>query len=124
MSQYHSNMLRDLAKFLDSEDETPVINVRRIWARIVSDSADRIDELQKQLGARIEQTARLQDEIYKLKNPPVSTYKAETDGQRARRLLARKPFVIWMGKTLDEMTDDECYECLRTVQETTGVYYI
>lgn len=50
-------------------------------------------------------------------------YYKESDGQRARRVLTGR-LGMWRGKTLDEMTDDECYECLRFVQEKTGVYYI
>lgn len=50
-------------------------------------------------------------------------YKTESDGQRARRLLTDR-LVAWDGKTLDQMTDDECYECLRWVQQKTGVYYV
>jgi hypothetical protein len=47
----------------------------------------------------------------------------ESDGQRARRLLDGK-LGFWYGKTLEEMTDDECYDCLKWVQDKTGVYYI
>jgi hypothetical protein len=47
----------------------------------------------------------------------------ETNGQRARRLLEGR-LVKWKGKTLDQMTDEECYDCLTFIQRTTGVYYI
>jgi hypothetical protein len=50
-------------------------------------------------------------------------YYKESDGQRARRLLKDK-LGSWHGKQLHEMSDNECYECLKFVQETTGVYYI
>jgi len=47
----------------------------------------------------------------------------ETNGQRARRVLTDR-LGMWKGKTLDQMTDDECYECLRFVEERTGIYYL
>lgn len=50
-------------------------------------------------------------------------YYKESDGQRARRLLKNK-LGTWKGKQLHEMTDDECYEALRFIQDMTGIYYI
>jgi hypothetical protein len=47
----------------------------------------------------------------------------ETNGQRARRVLEGR-LISWRGKTLEQLTDEECYECLRFVQERTGVYYV
>ena len=47
----------------------------------------------------------------------------ESDGQRARRILKNR-LVSWHGKTINQMTDEECYECLRFVQKRTGVYYV
>lgn len=58
-----------------------------------------------------------------VKSKAKTTIERETNGQRARRVLTDR-LGMWRGKTLDEMTDDECYECLRFVQEKTGVYYI
>jgi len=47
----------------------------------------------------------------------------ETNGQRARRVLEGR-LINWRGKILEQMTDDECYECLCFVQGRTGVYYV
>lgn len=41
---------------------------------------------------------------------------------RERRLL-RGRLCSYRGKTLDQMTDDECRECLRLIYEQTGTLY-
>lgn len=66
MSEYHSNVLRDLATWL-KERPNDVVSINTMWARIVCDAADRIDDLQRQVGVGLEQTARLADEVQKLK---------------------------------------------------------
>jgi hypothetical protein len=65
MAEYYSNVLRDLAKMLDSDED--ISGFRKIYARIAVGSADRIDELQMQLGGRIEHIARQADTIMHLK---------------------------------------------------------
>lgn len=70
MAEYYSTALRDLSKLLDSEED--INGVRKIFARITANSADRIDELQMQFGSRIEQNARLIDENMRLKNGKTS----------------------------------------------------
>jgi hypothetical protein len=44
-------------------------------------------------------------------------------GQRARRLLEGR-LIKWRGKTLEQLSDDECYDCLQFIQQTTGIYYV
>lgn len=66
MSQYHSNVLRDLATWLKDRPDD-VVKASRIWINILNSSADRIDELQRQVGYRLEQNARLSDEVNHLK---------------------------------------------------------
>ena len=46
----------------------------------------------------------------------------ESRESRERRLL-RGRLKIYRGKTLEQMTDDECRECLRAIYEQTGTLY-
>lgn len=34
------------------------------------------------------------------------------------------PYVIWQTKSLDQMTDQDCIDCIRYVQQQTGTYYV
>lgn len=45
-----------------------------------------------------------------------------TSETRERRLL-RDKLKNYRGKTLEQMTDDECRECLQTIHELTGTLY-
>jgi hypothetical protein len=69
MAEYYSEQLRTIAKDLKGTKGDVVMT---IYADILRGAADRIDELQKQLGERIEQVARLTDENQKLKNVQVN----------------------------------------------------
>ena len=44
---------------------------------------------------------------------------------RERRILKYFcPYVIWQTKSLDHMTDQDCIDCIRYVQQQTGTYYV
>lgn len=44
---------------------------------------------------------------------------------RERRILkTRAPMVIWKNKTLKEMTDQDCIDCLNYLRETVGLIYV
>ena len=44
---------------------------------------------------------------------------------RERRILkAHAPAIIWKMKSLKEMTDQDCIDCLRYIRETTGIIYV
>ena len=44
---------------------------------------------------------------------------------RARRILkAQAPLVVWKMKTLKEMTDQDCIDCLNYLRETAGLIYV
>lgn len=64
MAEYYSDQLRTIAKSLKAQKGDVVMT---IYGDILRSAADHIDDLQKQLGARIEQVARLTDENRKLK---------------------------------------------------------
>lgn len=51
---------------------------------------------------------------------------AESEGQRARNILESWKFngMIWRGKTRDDMTNQECVDCLRYIAETAGIHYV
>lgn len=43
----------------------------------------------------------------------------------ARRILkSHAPMTTWKMKTLKEMTDEECIECLNFLRETQGLIYV
>lgn len=50
----------------------------------------------------------------------------DSDLARAKEILQSHRFrgSMWRGKTMDELTDQECLDCLKYIQETTGTYYI
>lgn len=68
MAEYYSSALRDMAKNLNSDDPQVVFS---IYANIAQGAANRIDDLQHELGQRIIQIARLRDEIQRMKNVQV-----------------------------------------------------
>lgn len=44
---------------------------------------------------------------------------------RERRILkAHAPLVTWKMKSLKEMTDQDCIDCLNYLRETTGIIYV
>lgn len=44
---------------------------------------------------------------------------------RERRILkAHAPMITWKMKTLKEMTDQECIDCLNYLRKTTGIIYV
>ena len=42
----------------------------------------------------------------------------------ARRILEATGLRIWKNKTLNQMTDKECEECLAFIQSATRTYYV
>ena len=69
MAEYYSDRLRTLA-FSFKEPNPP--QHLYIYSETLYSAANHIDELQRQLAARIEQVARLTDENQKLKNVQIS----------------------------------------------------
>lgn len=51
---------------------------------------------------------------------------AESEGQRARDICESYKFrgAIWMGKTMDQLTNQECVDMLRYISKATGVHYV
>jgi hypothetical protein len=44
---------------------------------------------------------------------------------RERRILKfHSPAIIWKGKSLKEMTDEDCIDCLRFIRDTVGLIYV
>jgi hypothetical protein len=42
---------------------------------------------------------------------------------KERWILAKTNLINWRGKTLDEMSDQECIDCLRYIYNMTGTSY-
>ena len=42
---------------------------------------------------------------------------------RAREILNNSGLRVWQNKSLAQLTDQECEECLKHLQKLTGVYY-
>lgn len=51
---------------------------------------------------------------------------APSEGQRARDICNSYKFrgSMWRGKTMDELTDQECIDMLKYIAEVTGVHYV
>lgn len=51
---------------------------------------------------------------------------AQSEGDRAREICDSYKFSgsIWHGKTMDQLTNQECIDMLRYIAKTTGVHYV
>ena len=51
---------------------------------------------------------------------------AQSEGQRAREICESARFIgsMWLGKTMDQLTDQECIDMLKYIAKTTGVHYV
>lgn len=83
MAEYYSNQLRDIAEELHKKPEIP----NQIYANILKGAADRIDELQSQLGGRIIQIARMQDKIDSIKKPLSEEDKEWIDQEAGKKYM-------------------------------------
>ena len=83
MAEYYSSKLREIAKLL-KENGDPV---NSIHARIIEGSADRIDDLQKELGSRIIQIAGMQDKIDTTKKPLSEEDKEWIDQEAGKKYM-------------------------------------
>ena len=43
---------------------------------------------------------------------------------KARKILKETGLLYWKNKTLSQMTDEECEECLKFIQTNTRTYYV
>lgn len=50
---------------------------------------------------------------------------AQSEGQRAREICESARFIglTWLGKTMDQLTDQECIDMLKYIYEMTGTTY-
>lgn len=41
-----------------------------------------------------------------------------------KAILMKTGLRVWQNKSLDQLTDQECEECLKAIQGSTGIYYV
>lgn len=51
---------------------------------------------------------------------------AQSEGDRAREICDSYKFSgsVWRGKTMEQLTNQECIDMLKYIAEVTGVHYV